>query len=81
MSNLTNYLVSFSNSSGSIGNATQMASYAWQVNNVFANQAYTQQLSYSSSLWNSAALAVTGDGFGSYPDLMDLNWFMLEVTQ
>lgn len=81
INNLTNYLIAFSNASGTIGSATQTASYSWQVNNVFAGFPYNQQFSYGSTQWNAASLAVTGDGFGSYPDLMDLNWYLLEVTQ
>jgi hypothetical protein len=81
ISNITNYLIAFSNASTTIGSATQSASYSWQVNNVFAGYPYNQQFSYGSTQWNAASLAVTGDGFGSYPDLIDLNWYMLEVTQ
>lgn len=81
INNLTNYLIGFGNNSSTIASATQLAGYTWQVNNVYAGFPYNQQFSYGSTQWNSASLAVTGDGFGSFPDLIDVNWYMLEVTQ
>jgi len=80
INNITNYLVAFFNSSGSIASAAQSSSYSWQTNDVYAGFPYNQQFSYG-TLWDSASVAVTGGGFGDPPDLMDLNWFLLEITQ
>lgn len=82
--NTTNELYAAWNASGSLGSATAAApplSAGWRVDEFFVSGILTQNFNYDASNFNSIDMAVTGNGLGDPPDLLDINWFMLKVTQ
>jgi hypothetical protein len=80
ISAITNQLYVASNNTTTIGSATAAAPLSWRVDEFYVSGVLTQNFNYDAKL-NFMQMAVTGDGFGGFPDLLDLNWFMLKVTQ
>ena len=71
-----NYSLAFFNdttmlTSGTIGPVPSSFTASWVASGA-------QSFNYSGG-WNQVLLSITGDGYGGLPDLMDLNWMLLEV--
>lgn len=79
ISNTTNVLVAASD--GAIfASGTVPSTFAWGTNNIYVSGLLAQQFNYNTA-WNFMDMAPTGDGFGNPPDLLDVNWYLLEVQQ
>jgi hypothetical protein len=77
--NITNVLIAASN--GTIfASGTNPATYTWSTNGIYVSGLFAQQFHYNTQ-WNYMMMAPTGDGFGNPPDLLDVNWYLLEVVQ
>jgi hypothetical protein len=64
-----------------VGTAYQSLSATWQVNEANVDRALTPQLDHSPQANNAIGVGVTGDGFGTFPDFVRLNWILLRVRQ
>ena len=68
------------NADAIIGEAIIDLAYTWRTDNYDVPPIVTPNFYYDGR-WNAAQLTVVGDGFGNLPDLLEVNWLTLEITQ
>jgi hypothetical protein len=78
INSVTNMSAFADDGTDTIATGLQLLSRSWQVENLFVDLPTTRWFDYSGT-FNAFVLGVTGDGLGHVPDLVDLNWLMLQI--